>query len=496
MAGDPIKVYDARWEVSEFDDAAIRRLFEATMLYGRELGADTLTLARDARLGAARVLEIAIETAMDHGMRVHLCPHPISTPQSYYLTACVTRKHPATMGLTITASHNPANYIGVKFVVPQMQAIGLDCGPQGGLTRVRHLYHRATASRVPGGVLEIVEGRAYMAFSMRQAGVRPGDLRGLRVVLDGFHGSAGSEVYTTLRRCGVEVIGRRLIPNGHFPTGSPNPTSRNKMDEAVACAAEHDCHAVIGLDGDGDRIVFGDRRGILSAGFVAVPLLSRLTEAHADRQPPRVLYDPKVNPRALAEWASQRVQPMLFRNGHSQIKDYMRQINALAAAEESGHYYHRMAMNELTFYCENSLLTVLLFLSAIKADGRLLDELWRMQNEIAVTGEFNYQFSDDSTRDQALVAMTRHFVQAGAVSQTTAKDGMDLQGTLLTHGIDCQANSFALQPGWYSGYLRIATNEKGVVRSYFSASDSATCQRIEQEARTILETQFAGRVID
>jgi hypothetical protein len=53
-----------------------------------------------------------------------------------------------------------------------------------------------------------------------------------------------------------------------------------------------------------------------------------------------------------------------------------------------------------------------------------------------------------------------------------------------------------LSPGWYSGYLRVATNEKAVVRSYFSAGDAGVGRTIEQQAREILEKQFGGKVID
>ena len=68
-AADPIKVYDARWEVQEFSDDRVRRLFEATLAYGRRRGVDTVTLTRDARLGCARVLEIGIEAALRLGFR-------------------------------------------------------------------------------------------------------------------------------------------------------------------------------------------------------------------------------------------------------------------------------------------------------------------------------------------------------------------------------------------------------------------------------------------
>jgi phosphomannomutase len=489
---DPIKVYDARWEAREFSDEQVRRLFEATYLYGRELGVEALALWRDARLAGGRVMEIGLAEAHRQGMRVFLRPEPISTPQGYFTALHVSQKYPKTLGLGITASHNPAEYIGIKFVVPVVQAIGLDCGPAGGLTRVREIYHSdRTAPTASGATLELPDlAEEYITFSLAQAGVKPGDLRGIGVVLDTFHGSAGPELYRALTLAGVRVEPRRLIPDGNFPTGSPNPTSQGKMTAAVALAKERNCQAVIGIDGDGDRIVFGDSRGILTAGFAFVPILKAcLSKAGA-----AVLYDPKVSPLALAEWSKLGARPVLFRNGHSQIKDYMTRIGALAAAEESGHYYHRITMGDLTISGENSALTVLLFLAALKRNPKLMDELWAMEKRIFTTGEFNYQFADDATRDAALAAVIEHFTADGAGKTTATPDGIDLQGTCLSRGVRLEKGE--LEPGWYSGYLRIATNEKGVVRSYFSAADTTAGKRVEGEARRILGEKFKGKIID
>lgn len=498
MSTDPIKVYDARWEVSEFDDDAIRRLFRATLAYARLLEVDTVTLTRDARLGAGRVMHLAMDEAVRMGFRLVLRAEPISTPQSYFTTLATSRVHRRTLGLTITASHNPAQYIGVKFTVPVVHAIGYDCGPMGGLTKIRELYHTtAPIPDAPGGSLELVDlGREYIDFSMEQAGVLPGSLAGLRVVLDAFNGSAGPEIAMALARAGAHVEPMRLIPDGHFPTGSPNPTSQGKMNAAVALAGARDCHAVIGVDGDGDRIVFGDRRGILTAGFAFVPILQTcLATAKRSGDIP-VLYDPKVSPLALAEWGRLGATPVLFRNGHSQIKDYMTQIGALAAAEESGHYYHHLTMDDLAISGENSIVTILLFLGALAQRPTLLDELWALQDQVFTTGEFNYQFADDRVRDEALDALVQHFVGGGAATVTATADGIDLQGTCLSRGVTLTPGAVRLDEGWFSGYLRVATNEKGVVRSYFSAGDTANGQRIEREARTLLETRFKGVVIE
>jgi phosphomannomutase len=498
IARDPIKVYDARWEIEEFNDDQVRRLFEATFAYGRLLGVDTVTLTRDARLGCARVLELGVETALRLGLRTFVRYEPVSTPQGYFTSLWVSQEHPNTMGLGITASHNPRQYIGIKFTVPTVQAIGLDCGPLGGLTKVREIYHDARKfAQTPGGSLTILDlTREYIHFSLNAAGVRPGDLSGLSVVLDAFHGSAGPEIYQALSRAGACILPQRLTPNGEFPTGSPNPISQGKMEAACALAKDHQADAVVGIDGDGDRIVFGDARGILTAGVAFIPILKASGIDPRAAAPTQVLYDPKVSPLALAEWGRLGCKPFLFRNGHSQIKDYMTRVGALAAAEESGHYYHRLTLGKVTVSGENSILTILLFLRALKSQPGLMDQLWTLQRRVFTSGEFNYQFDSDATRDQALAGLIAHFVQDGASTTTATPDGIDLQGTCLAKGVRLDPGSVALEAGWYSGYLRIATNEKAVVRSYFSAGDSASGQQVEARARGILEHDFQGRPID
>jgi phosphomannomutase len=497
-APDPIKVYDARWEVAEFNDDQVRRLFEATFAYGRLLGVDTVTLTRDARLGCARVLELGVAAALRAGLRTFVRYEPISTPQGYFTTLWVSQQHPNTMGLGITASHNPKQYVGIKFTVPTVHAIGLDCGPLGGLTKVREFYHSAEEFPVaPGGSLILLDlTREYLDFSLAAAGVMAGSLTGLTVVLDALHGSAGPEICQALTRAGACVVPHRLTPNGDFPTGSPNPTSRGKMVAACALARQHQADAVVGIDGDGDRIVFGDARGILTAGVAFIPILKACGLDSSAQPPARVLYDPKVSPLAVAEWGRLGCEPLLFRNGHSQIKDYMKRVGALAAAEESGHYYHRISLGQATVSGENSILTILLFLRALRQQPGLMDRLWALERQAFTTGEFNYQFDSDEARDRALAGLVTHFVSDGAAAATATPDGIDLQGTCLVKGVKLRVGSAELEPGWYSGYLRIATNEKAVVRSYLSAGDVSFGRQLEARARRILEQELHGQAID
>jgi phosphomannomutase len=169
---------------------------------------------------------------------------------------------------------------------------------------------------------------------------------------------------------------------------------------------------------------------------------------------------------------------------------------APAAAEESGHYYHRITLDGLTISGENSIMTILLFLGAVAGDRGLLDRLWDLEKRIFTTGEFNYQFDSDATRDAAMAAVITHFQTQGAQTVTHTPDGIDLEGTCLSRGVDLTPGRVKLDPGWISGYLRVATNEKAVVRSYFTADDAATGQEIERQARDILAGRFGGKVVD
>ena len=494
---DPIKVYDARWERGEFSEAQIKRLFEASFIYGKELGVDTVFFSRDARFGCAEVIQWGIDSAKKANFEVYICPNSISTPQSYFATAKITLDHPGTMGFAVTASHNPANYIGIKMTTPGIRAIGLDSGPLGGLKRIREIYHSDLHLSETGrnAKLHLVDFQnTFIDESLKAAAVAPGSLFGIKVVLDSMNGSGGAETYSALQKAGVDVTPVNLLPDGFFPNGSPNPTSIGKMDKNIKLASEIQADAVIGLDGDGDRIVFGTPKGLLSAGFAMIQVLHGINRGSLGQI--QIIADPKINPVALSEWRKLDAMPILFRNGHSQIKDYMKQIGAVLAVEESGHFYHLMHLDTLSYFAENQLLTILLFLKVCKNNKELSKNIIGQQAAVHSTGEINYQFENDQIRDEALNSAVNLFKHIGARIITHSKDGIDLEGIMILYGID--SNTFLLESedNWLSGYFRIATNEKSVARFYLSAANLENCRIHENDIRKLLENTYHGIIVD
>lgn len=496
MTDTPLKVYDARWETGDFSRMEIEKLFRSTCIYAEKLNIDTIVISRDARLGCPEVVEIAVKTARSSGFTVYLCQDPISTPQSYYNTLRITENHPNTMGWTITASHNPSSYIGVKFVISPVRAIGMESGPFDGLTDIEKIYFNGNRGDIHfknshyGKLFLINYSTDYVADSLEWASVSRNELQGMNVILNPMNGSAGTEVYNTLMAAGVNITALNLIVNGAFPAGAPNPTSKGKMNRAIELAGNQKNAIVIGLDGDGDRIIFGDKKGLFTAGTSMIPLLSRLKVIDPSTLG-SALCDPKVDPSSLDNWSRLGYTPILFRNGHSQIKDYMRSRDISVAAEESGHFYHRIQKNNLTVYCENSLITILLFLKSIKENPVLLSDMRAIEDSVFTSREINYQFTDDMVRNKALNTAVSLLQKDNAVISSKTEEGIDLQGIAFLKGVNPRTKRLEGKD-WYSGFHRISTNEKSVARFYFSSGSESMCNKLTNEIRKVCENDLSG----
>jgi len=499
MSNSPIKIYDARWETGDFSLQEIENLFLSSCAYGQKIDIDTVVISRDARLGCPEVVEIAVRTAQKAGFTVYLCQNPISTPQSYYNTLRVTENEPNTMGWTITASHNPASYIGVKFVVSPVRAIGMESGPLNGLTEIQNIYTSGNAdsyfNEKHEGQLKLINfANDYIKDSIAWAGLEKEELHGMNVILNPLNGSAGTEVYRTLEGLGVNITALNLIVNGNFPEGAPNPISEGRMDKAIKLAGKGTGTIVIGLDGDGDRIVFGDGNGLFSAGVAMISILTCLKSIDQSTLG-RALCDPKVDPPSLDYWSSLGYTPILFRNGHSQIKDYMRNNNIAVAAEESGHYYHRIKKGNITIFCENSLLTILLFLKAVHEDPSLFSKMREINKSVHTSGEINYHFPTDSERDKAISLAVSLLEEDDAFISHTTTEGIELQGIAFKKGIN-PATKQIEETGWYSGFYRVSTNEKSVARYYLSSDSEKVLKHLSNQIRIICEKELCGMKVE
>ena len=246
----------------------------------------------------------------------------IPTPALYYALS----RPGLDGGATVTASHNPAQYNGVKFMFGDMPVT------RAVMNEVREVARSGNFIEGNGSIERRDLAREYMdALAGRFTAPRP-----LRVVVDAGNGAMGEIAPAVLRRCGYAVTELFCEPDGRFPGRDPNPAEYGHLTAVCARIPEAGADFGVAFDGDGDRAVFVDERGrVMQNEKSLVLFIRRLLK---DRPTP-VVYDQKsssVVKRATVEMGG---TPVPERSGHAFIKRRFLEVGAAIAGEVSGHFF-------------------------------------------------------------------------------------------------------------------------------------------------------------
>jgi len=488
------RAYDIRTPSAKLTPDLAARLARAEAVYFRHtLGVGGVVLAHDARQTGPAYLSIAAEEFVAAGLEVVVIPCACSTPMLYF----AAMQHPEWAAIMIGASHNPPGDTGQKILGPDVFPVARGIGPEGGLDRIQELYE--ADARPPrsarGRIMAHDPADAYVQYSLGLAGVRPGGLRGIRVVHDYLYGAAGRDLMLGFARAGADLVPLHFTADGAFPLGAPNPV----IPHVTAPGQEtlREAGALLGtfFDGDGDRIDFYRGDGAyLSSSFVYAGILPLIRERFAG--PGWVVFaDLKCNPLALIRMAATGVSVRVIRNGHSQIKFSMiQEPSAIGTVEESAHFYEAFTLGGRTRYCtENSLYTALLVTRAWAEDPARFDELLDVQATTCRAGEWGYRFPSDTARAEALRAVEEHFAAQGARAMHEMDNGMDLEATLMRRGLPFSIDA-STTPGddWLQVCQRISQSEDGLARWEIVGASPSIVNTARQEIAECVRRFGAG----
>ncbi len=292
-------------------------------------GRRTLLFGADARLSSPTLAPALREGLLDAGCDV-MDLGRIPTPLLYF--AAHTTMHDS--GVMLTASHNPADYNGVKTVLKRRNLT-----PE----EIQSLYERSCALAEVGAPRPRHRGRAishdvvpaYLHYLQGSITLR----RPLHVVVD-----CGNAIPGTVAPVALEAIGCRVTPlfcevDGHFPNHHPDPTIRGNLEALQATVAREQADLGVALDGDGDRVVMVSNSGrIVDTDRLLMLLVRDILPRHPGAN---VVFDVKCSSllRQVIEEAGGR--PALCRSGHSFMKSRMRETDAVVGAEFSAHVFIR-----------------------------------------------------------------------------------------------------------------------------------------------------------
>ncbi len=444
------KAYDIRGIVDKsLTEETVRMIGHALGSEAVERGQRAIAVGRDGRLSGPRLAAALAEGILAAGIDVidvGLVPTPLTYFAAYHLgtDSCVS----------VTGSHNPPDYNGLKMVLGGETL-------HGGM--IQDLRRRIIEERYTQGRGNLSQASVDNAYLSRVLGdVRLS--RPMKIVIDCGNGVAGNVAPALLRSLGCEVTELYCEVDGHFPNHHPDPSKPENLRDLIDRVANTDAELGLAFDGDGDRlgvvtrdgqIIYPDRQLMLFAADV----LTRVPGSE-------IIYDVKCS-RNLATWIRDHGgKPTMWNTGHALIKAKLRETGAPLAGEMSGHVFFK----ERWYGFDDGLYTA----------ARLLEILSRHIDPSAVlrdlpdslsTPELNIAMNEGEPFE--LVRRLREDGEFGEATDIITIDGIRVE-----------------YPDGFG--LARASNTTPVVVLRFEANDAAALKRIKHAFRTELVRHWPG----
>jgi phosphomannomutase len=305
-------------------------------------------------------------------------------------------------GIMVTASHNPAEYNGLKLVERGARPVSSDSG-------LLEIARKAasddwwrrkllSSAGTQGKLEQSRDKNSYIDCLL--SFVRPDRLAPLKLVVNAGNGCAGPVIDLLEERLPFTFIKLHHQPDGTFPNGVPNPLLPEKRAETAAAVRHHGADLGIAWDGDFDRCFFWDEQGNFIEGYYIVGLLA---EAMLRLEPgARILFDPRLTWNTIEQVAAAGGVPIMTRTGHAFIKERMRLEDALYGGEMSAHHYFRSFG-----YCDSGMIPWLLVAARLSGEGVRLSHLVAARMAAyPVSGEINNRVAD---ADMVIARIKEHY---------------------------------------------------------------------------------------
>jgi phosphomannomutase len=284
----------------------------------------------------------------------------------------------------VTASHNPKDYNGMKFVREGSRPISGDTG----LREIEALAAKGqfTNPAHKGQTTTVDTTRAYVDHLLGFIG--PGSLKNFKVVANPGNGCAGPVMDMIEGRLPISLKKLFWDPDGEFPNGVPNPLVIENRGVTSKAVVESGADIGVAWDGDFDRCFFFDEKGRFVEGYYIVGLLA---EAMLARHPGgAIIHDPRLTWNTVEMVRAAGGRPVMSKTGHAFIKERMRAEDAVYGGEMSAHHYFRDF-----FYCDSGMVPWLLVLELMARTGKPLSALVGERERLfPVSGEINREVAD------------------------------------------------------------------------------------------------------
>ena len=387
------KSYDVRGRIpDELNEDIARRIGRG---YAEVINPGTVVVGHDIRLTSESIKAALVDGLREQGVDV-VDIGQCGTEEIYFATSHLK----VGGGICVTASHNPKDYNGMKFVRAESKPISGDSG-------LKEIQAKAEAddfvsAATTGGYESVDTSVAYVDHLLSYVDLTA--LKPLKIVCTAGNGGAGRVVDLLEPHLPFEFIKLHHEADGHFPNGVPNPMLEENRVASAALVRESGADLGIAWDGDFDRCFFYDDTGEFIEGYYVVGLLASAFLAKGHDQ--IVVHDPRLTWNTIDVAQSVGGSAQQSKTGHAFIKETMRRVDAVYGGEMSAHHYFRDFA-----YCDSGMIPWLLVAEIMSTTGKTLASLVEERTKaFPCSGEINRTVSDA----QALIAQVEGLYAQGA----------------------------------------------------------------------------------
>ena len=388
------KAYDVRGRVpDELNNEIAYRIGRAFVKF---LDAKKVCVGHDIRLTSLSLSDSLKKGIIDSGadvIDIGMC----GTEEIYFATF----NNDVDGGIVVTASHNPMDYNGMKFVKRGSLPISGD----NGLFEIKSIAEAGDFAKInnKGSISSLDSRPAYIKHLLSYIDI--GSLEGLRIACNAGNGGAGIVIDELEKVLPVEFLKIHNTPDGNFPNGIPNPLLIENRKPTIDAVRSFNAQMGIAWDGDFDRCFFFDENGSYIEGYYIVGLLA---EAFLQKKSHQcIVHDPRLTWNTVEITQKLKGRPVMSKTGHAFMKEKMREEDAVYGGEMSAHHYFRDFA-----YCDSGMIPWLLIAELMVKKKRSLSSLVsEMISNYPVSGEINHIVSDpdmiienilDDYKDQAV----------------------------------------------------------------------------------------------
>ncbi len=383
-----IKAYDVRGVVGRDLDADFIRATGAAfarMLRGE--GETTVAVGHDMRPSSPELVAAFAEGVTAQGLDVILLGLT-STDQLYFASGAIR-----CAGAMFTASHNPAEYNGIKLCRSGARPVGQDTG----LSEITDALVNGFPNfhGVKGTVSERDVLADYGAYLRELVDLR--DIRPLVVAVDAGNGMGGHTVPEVFKGLPLDVRPLYFELDGTFPNHEANPLDPKNLVDLQKFVLDSGADIGLAFDGDADRCFVVDEKG---QPVPASAICAIIAERYLAQRPGATIIHNVITSRAVPEIIAENGGTAVrARVGHSFIKSRMAETGAVFGGEHSAHYYFTEFFN-----ADSGILAAMHVLAALGSQDGPLSAMMERYSRYAASGEINSEVADQAERTEAVLA--------------------------------------------------------------------------------------------